>query len=348
MTTTTKPRAVLDTNIIYYLAGVANPSRLRPNWEDLLTQSFSLSLASPTIIEILTKRNLTGKELWTCLDFLYSGRIEDTLQIGYLPFDVRPLEVITRGRDLAALKDLRADALRRKIDCEARFLQFFLLVLVGGFLRVLSEDRLEALSASQQNSLNRQFQAVMEANQEFVLSELEKILNSSSGERNAAKVVEKIFNDLLLAFVRSGLTNYHAIAHGIDFQEVNSCPPELQQQIVTETQNDPLMTQVGTGSPIERLKGKKYRESVNRYCNEVLDDFQAHDTMPPEVLRFFVDRLQHDIISGAKFRKNDVFDMVLAFSVAADDTIFVTNDDDMIVAMKNASPLSFEVCRSLT
>ena len=99
----TTARAVLDTNFLYYLAGVSTESRLRTDWVSLLEKTHSLALASPTIIEVLTRKGFELDDLWICLDVMFSGRICDIIQIGYLPFDVDTLGAVVGARDIQGL-----------------------------------------------------------------------------------------------------------------------------------------------------------------------------------------------------------------------------------------------------
>ena len=344
-----KPRAVVDTNFFYYLAGVESDPRLRPDWQTALEEEHILSLASPTIVEILTRQDMEESKLWTCLDSVFSGRFRDVIQIGYLPFDVEPLEKVARERDREGLRHIQADALRQKVQCEVEFLRFVLMVLLGGFLHALLEDRRADLTGSEQASLALHFEALMEANSDAVAAALTEVLIDGCGTRDATKVVEKTFHNQLKSFAFASLVNLHGIRLGLESQELAEASPELRRQISEAVQADPLLIQLGSweGNPIGVLRKKKFRESVNGYLEEMTADLRHHSTMPAEVLRFFVNRLRRDVLSGAKFRKNDVIDLLLAYSVIVDDTVFVTNDDDVLAAMETASPRSYEVGRSL-
>jgi hypothetical protein len=282
---------------------------------------------------------------------MFSGRIKEVVQIGYLPFDVRPLELIARSRDMNALQRLTQDALAQKVQCEAVLLRFFLITLMGAFLHVLFEDRRKVLSVTQQSSLLSYLRAILEMdpNHDLILRELKIKLEASSGECNSAKVTEEVFQDLLKVFTHLGLVNFYCISHGIDLQELPSSSSEMQLQICRSVENDSLsvMSKAGKRNPIERLKKKPYRKSVDQYFQAMEDDFRSSNVMPPGVLSFFLDRLQADLKSGSKFRKNDVIDFLLIFCLDVNRTVFVTNDDDVLSALKTASPPSYALSQTL-
>lgn len=344
----TKPRAVLDTNLFYYSAGISKDARLRDDWLAILEADYSLSLASPTIIEVLTNPDLDEAQLWTCLDHMFSGRFIDTVQIGYVPFDVNPVRDVAARRDSAALQRLRDDALRLKIAAEAGFLRFVAFGLIAGFLYAVLEDRRDGLSEQQTKSLTLHFKALLESNVELTLGAITNALVEGYARGDVKKTVESRLQDHLASFTHAALASLHIVLAGHRIDDVLEAPPDVQQKIAAAVQADPLYEQVTKAAhPLAVLRKRQFRESVETYLAGMRSDFEAHALMPSDVLDFFVNRLTGNLKSGAKYRKNDVFDLLLAFSVVAKDTVFVSNDDDVIEALETASPRSHALSLSL-
>ena len=344
-----KPRAVLDTNLFYYVVGVFSDPRLRDDWLDMLEVTHALSLASPTVVELLTSQDLEESKLWTYLDEMFSGRFADVVQVGYLPFDVHPLREVAANRDGEGLRQLQEAALRLKIRCEAEFLGFVFMVLLGGFLHVLFENRRKALTGSDQTNLNLHFRALMESNAEFLAATLTSALMTGYIFGDIKKAGDAAFHEQLWCFAYVSLVNLHTVQLGLRLDEVSAASAERQRQIHDAVHADPVLRQLGKNqaNPLELLRQTRYRESVNAYIRQMEADFSGHWIMPSAVLRFFVDRLQANLLSGAKFRKNDVIDLLLTYSTFADDTVFVTNDDGILGAMQVACPASYNLSMTL-
>ena len=344
----TKPRAVLDTNLFYYSAGVSNDPRLRDDWLAVLDEGFSLSLASPTIIEVLTMTGLDDEQVWACLDHMFSGRFADTIQIGFIPFDVNPVCQVAVSHDSMGLQSLREEALRLKIACEAGFLRFVAFVLVFGFLKAVLEDRRGQLSEEQLRILNLHFKALMKSNAEFTLAMITGALVDGYARGDVKKAVDARLQDLLTSFSHLALMKLHMVLEGLGIDEVPDAPLDVQRRIAAAVQADRLYQQVRKADhPLGVLRKKQYRESVESYLTEMRSDFETHDLMPTDVIAFFVNRLTGNLKSGAKYRKNDILDLLLAFSIVAENTVFVSNDDGVLEALETASPASYALSLSL-
>lgn len=344
-----KPRAVLDTNLFYYAVGVSSDPRLRDDWLDVLRTTHTPSLASPTVVELLTHQDFEESRLWACLDEMFSKRFPDFVQIGYLPFDLHPLREVTTNRDGEGLRQLQDAALRLKIRCESDFLRFVFMVLLVGFLHVLFENRRKELTGSNQANLNLHFKALMESNGEFLAATLTSALMTGYSSGDVEKAVDGAFQGQLWCFAYLSLVSLHTVRLGLCLDTVSGASPELQRQIRDAVLADPVFRQLSKNraNPFELLRQGQYRESVNAYIREIEADFRAHWTMPAAVLRFFIDRLQANLNSGAKFRKNDVIDILLAYTTFADNTVIITNDDGILGGLQRACPMSYSLSMTL-
>lgn len=344
-----KSRAVIDTNLFYYLAGVEQTDDLRADWVDVLQEDHFLSLASPTVVEVLTRQGIDEEDLLVCLECLLSDRFVDVVQIGYLPFDVAPLIAAVSHRDHEAIGQLRAFALERKLSCEVDFLRFVLYVLATAFLHVLLEDRRSTLTPEEEAELSRHFLALLESNAAHVREALHRRLQEGYAASGAKRLIEEAFQQLLLAVSHAALVSFHTVRAGVQLPDLPSEPNEVQVQIREAVRADPILhlLERQAKNPLGLLRKKQFREAVTQFVNELAADFEEQSTMPGAALAFFIERLRRDLVSGAKVRKNDVIDLLLAYSVVIEDTVFVTNDGDLIEGLKTASPRSYELCSAL-
>jgi hypothetical protein len=329
--------------------GVSSDPRLRDNWLQLLEATHALSLASPSLVEFLTKQDLAESYLWRGLDEIFSGRFADIVQVGYLPFDVHPLAQIIAKRDKDGLRQLRESALRLKIGCEAEFLRFLFMVLLGGFLHVLFENQRRELTSNDQTSLSIHFTALMKSNAQFLAASLTAALMAGYESGNVKKAVDAAFYDQLWSFAYVSLVNLHTVRLGLRLDEVSEASAERQRQIRDAVHADPVLRQIGNNraNPLEFLRQTRYRESVGAYIRKLETDFKRHWMMPSAVLGFFVDRLQTCLFAGAKFRKNDIIDLLLTYSTFPENTVFVSNDDAILDAMAVSYPASHVLSMSL-
>jgi hypothetical protein len=344
-----RSRAVLDTNLFYYAAGVFSEPRLRDNWLDILKATHDLSISSPTIIEVLTNLDLQQEERWACLEAVFSGQYIDVVQIGYLPFDVTALRQATSSRDTASLDRIHQEALRLKIHCEADFLRFVFMVLIGAFLHVLFADRSGDLTGQQQASLTLHFKALMMSNAEFLRASLFAALTDGYSNRDVKDTVERQFHDLLLSYAYISLVNLHAVKCELSLDQLPTASGTQHKLIQDAVQADPILSQLlqDHANPLALLRKKEYRDSVQSYLREMETDFSTFSLMPVEALRFFVNRLQTGLVSGAKLRKNDAIDLLLAYNTFSADTVFLTNDDRLLAGLMSSSPASHSLSMSL-
>jgi hypothetical protein len=345
----TRGRAVLDTNLFYYATGVFSDSRLRENWLDILKESHDLFISSPSIVEVLTNSNLRPDERWVCLDAMFSGQYSDIVQIGYLPFDTTALQQVTSFRDTNGLDHIRQEALGLKIRCEADFLRFVFMVLLGAFLHVLFVDRSDDLIGQQQANLTEHFKALMVANAEFLRASLFTALTNGYSNRDVKDMVEGQFHDLLFSYAHVSLINLHTVKQGLSLDQLQSASGLQQKLIQDAVQTDPILSQLlkDYANPISLLRKRDYRDSVQSYLGQMEAYFSACSLMPVEALRFFVNRLQTGLVSGAKFRKNDVIDLLLVFNTFHHDTVILTNDNNMLTGLAPASAESHRISMTL-
>ena len=301
------------------------------------------------MVEILTRQGVDEEELLVCLECLLSDQFVDVVQIGYLPFDIAPLGAAVRQGDHQAIGQLRAVALERKLSCEVDFLRFVLYVLSTAFLHVLLEDRRSTLTSEGEAELSRHFLALLESNAAHVRELLSRRLREGYASSNAKRLVEEAFQQLLFAVSHAGLVNLHTVRAGVQLQDLPSEPEEIQAQVVEAVRTDPIfhLLERQAGNPLGLLRKRRYREAVGKFLEELAADFEEQSTMPAAALAFFIERLRRDLVSGAKVRKNDVIDLLLAYTVVLEGTVFVTNDDDILEGLKASSPRSFEVCSAL-
>jgi hypothetical protein len=345
----TRGRAVLDTNLFYYATGIFSDPRLRENWLDILKERYDLFISSPSIVEVLTNSNLQQDERWDCLDAMFSRRYSGVVQIGYLPFDTTDLQEVTSLRDTNGLDRIRQEALGLKIQCEADFLKFVFMVLLGAFLHVLFVDRSAELIGQQQANLTEHFKELMVTNSFFLRESLFTALTNGYSNRDVKDIVEGQFNDLLFSYAHASLINLHTVQQGLSLDQLQSASDVQQKLIQDAVQADPILSQLlnDYANPISLLRKRNYRDSVQSYLGQIEAYFSACSLMPVEALRFFVNRLQTGLESGTKFRKNDVIDLLLVFSTFHHDTVILTNDNNMLTGLASASAESHRISMTL-
>ena len=346
---TARKRIVLDTNLFYYSSGLEVDLRLRGDWADVLRERYSLSLSSPTLVEVLTRSDLGEAQLWSCLDHMFSGLFEDFVQIGYLPFDQVPVRLAAQARDAEALGSLREAALQLRIDCESEFLRFVAFVLIGGLFSVVIEAKHDRLDAEMAGRLNRQLNALLNGNVEMVRESMRSALvqgYAPGGKRD--KIVEDRLQCLFSSFTHVAFVNLHLALHGGAFVGDLQASAPLTSRVMRDVESDEFYGQIKADQhPMSILRKQRHRGAVSNYIDKMREDFCANSLMPQGVLRFFVDHLLAGLQSGTKYRKNDAIDLVLAFSLTASNTLFVTNDERVIAALQTASPESYVASRSL-
>jgi hypothetical protein len=345
----TRGCAVLDTNLFYYATGIFSDPRLRENWLEILMESHDLFISSPSIVEVLTNANLQQDERWICLNSMFSNRYSGVVQIGYLPFDTTELKEVTLSRDATGLDRIRQEALGLKIQCEADFLKFVFMVLLGAFLHVLFVDRSVELIGQQQANLTEHFKALMVSNSVSLRASLFTALANGYSNRDVKDIVEGHFNDLLFSYAHASLINLHTVRQGLSLDQLQSATGDQQKLIQDAVQADPILSQLlkDHANPISLLRKRNYRDSVQSYLGQIEAYFSACSLMPVEALRFFVNRLQTGLVSGAKFRKNDVIDLLLIFSTFHHDTVILTNDSNMLAGLETASAESHRISMTL-
>jgi hypothetical protein len=316
---------------------------------DILKRNHDLYISSPTIVEVLTNPNLQQDKRWECLDAMFSSQYSDIVQISYLPFDTKFLQKATSTRNTIDLCGIRQEALCLKIRCEADFLRFVFMVLFGAFLHVLFEDRSEDLIGQQQASLTGHFKALMVANAEVLRVSLLTALTNGYRNRDVKDIVEGQFYDLLFSYANASLINFHTVKQGLSLDQLQTASGSHQKTIQDAVYADPIRSHLlkNYANPLALLRNRNFRESVQNYLNQIEDYFRECSLMPVEALRFFVNRLQTRLVSGGKFRKNDVIDLLLVFNTISQDTVILTNDNNMLAGLEVASPESHKISMSL-
>lgn len=344
-----KSRAALDTNLLYYAVGYSDEVRLREDWLESLTETYDLALPSPAIVEVLTNGSLKGGEIWTCIDAMVSGCFKEVVQIGYLPFDPTSLAELHDSRDHAELERVRNEALTRKIACEAEFLRFTSYALIGGFMHVVFDERAKGLSPEQRVELVRHFDAMTNGNQQLTLTALAEGLRTGYAEGRPDKASDRVLQRLLQSFAAVALTSLHSVIGGGGYPLPRPAPSDRDfVRALTAAFDDPLYKQIAKGEhPFQLLRKPKYARSVETYLDEMIEDFEREHLMPVNAVRAFIAQLTRAARDGAKFRKNDVLDLLMVFSTVADDTLLATNDDGLLALLEKASPESHKLSLSL-
>ena len=340
---------MLDTNLFYYSSGLEVDRRLRGDWADVLRESYSLSLSSPTLVEVLTRSDLDEAQRWRCLDHMFSGQFEDFVQIAYIPFDQETVRVVAQERDAEALRSLRESALQLKIDREADFLRFVAFSLIGGLFSAVIDAKHELLDEKKAEHLNVHLNALLQGNVEMFRESIRSALvEGYAPGGKPAKIVDKCLQCLFLSFTHAAFVNLYLSLHGLDLVGDLQASPVMASRVMTEVDSDELYSQIRAEQhPMSILRKQPHRGAVKHYLGKMEADFCANSLMPEGVLWFFVDHLLAGVQSGAKYRKNDVIDFVLAFSITASNTLLASNDDRVIDALQRASPESFGTSRRL-
>lgn len=330
-------RIVLDTNAFYTFIGeetlnipTRNHKIKRNAFETLISNpNNEIAISSVTIYEFLVKFRDDIQVIRDVLLFI-NNNIEKIYIDPTLPFDVDDLHELIILPD-SSLSAKICGYMEKKIDVEASFSSFFLGILVAQYtetyLKTNSDIQTQQVFMVYQQRFPIHVRATKDA---FVLA-----LRNGYAQQDAEVVVKNQFNEIIYEFLVSW----------VSFLELVKVHPDPE---ITENELHERFEKLNRENPnlkkIHNKKNDRDNNSLNAWIAKFCRDFSSgNDQQFVSMYKAALKNKRIQIIQidymewimfkmgqkGAKFKKNDILDMLIAIVLKDIDTVLISFDENM-------------------
>jgi len=337
-------RIVLDTNAFYAYFGEKNLNILTPNqkidrdkFNDLISSpNNEIVISTVTIYEFLVKFR-------DDIQIIRNGLLFIKNNIGKIYIDpIMPFEV-DDFRKLLAMSDSNLSStinnyLEKKIDIEASYSSYFLGLLVAQctdmFLKTDTNFQTSQVLMTYLQCVPNNIMATKEV---FVLA-----LRDGYNLHDEEKVVKDRFNEIIYEFLSSWLS----------FLELVKIHPSSE---LTDIELHNLFEKIKSENhilkKIHRIQREKNNlsEWITRYIHSSLEPSDFVKALRCALKKRGVNEIQIKYMDwilakmvnkGAKFSKNDILDMLIAFVLKDSDIVLISFDEDMQDFIENIKHVS--------
>jgi predicted nucleic acid-binding protein len=323
-----KERVVIDTNILYALVDAYQTKDTKVTQLVIAKlKKYQLLVTSASVIEVIVKNKYLNNldVIKKCLKPIIEKEYE-LIDIPYVPIKEEILNIIYKAERLEDVQNQIDDIINLKICREAELLNSILIIVISGIFDVLIENHNYKFDDNVKKK--RQYLLIENLINERVephLSFFKKQLTKGYKYGKSANVAEDSFYFLLSTLIKSFFRDYHMINDSC-FAKDSKCEKILETPFCIFKRNDSTI--------------QKHLITIG---NEIID-YEGMSELTTDALLF---RLKHSYEEGAKIRKNDIFDWLIAFSLDTPNIKIVTVDRGFCNFLKNKHSDSYNLCDDL-
>lgn len=309
-------KVVLDTQLIYHLAGIFVNQDIDNTELEKILASNECCVSSLSIVEIVSRFSENRSEIKKALKPLFD-RAFNLISIGVnntdnmiTKDDINRIYYTPDSEDLSELlKNIKV----KKINYEAETLRFFLYLLLLASIRLIEDqdnsDRLDL------------YEHYLQEEMPEVLSSFRDTLLTGYNNNEIDKVIKPKFTSVFI--------EHHNFILFLKYLAMNQrrCIKKIKISKILDTmKNDPLYIKDSEESPILILK-KVDNANLNKYLSSDLSAFFNQTISNESNIEFINLILEKLLIRGAKFKKNDIIDMLILNNISLNQTNVLTIDE---------------------
>lgn len=336
---------VIDTNVLYSWADVSSNPKLTANQIESLKTKHKLAIASVSIYEVIEKYRSNLPIIKKCFKPLVENGV-NVVQIGFLPFDARTIQTIYYHEG-ERINSLISDAVKLKIEKEAEYCRFYLSLVYSGLVSMLIEENSgHNLSEERMSRIFSQCHAPLVANADFILDNFKATIECGHLLNDAEREVKKQFKNLLEMLFMFLVGNYESFKQ-VDqnsVQDIITDPKEFRKAI----ENSKLLKKVlSSVNLLDAIPRKKFSSVITTYIKFLESKLKLESNITDEVAKFFLLRIEKMLLEGSTFKKNDIIDMLILYSLYLKDYLVLTLDQAFLQYLKTVDDKSYKFCLSL-
>lgn len=337
-------RIVIDTNILYSIVGIHENEKVTNS--TLLNHKLSITTAS--VIEVVVKYRNEIDKIKICLKPIIDSKIE-LISIGHAPVTNDQLKKLYYSESLNEAESTITTLFELKILKEAEFLKFILVIVVLGIFDILRENGYKFSDSKKSSYQTLGIKALIEANEQFFLEYFKDYIAEGYKSGNEQKIVLDAFQTKIINLISIFHFNYHMIKIGAYPRENESADPKLIEELKQSMKDDnfDLIVKKYLDNPIQLIAKKHNDLSFNKYISTIRAGIKDIDSLSTKSTSMIMRKVEKAYKDKSKFRKNDVFDFLIVFSLELPDTQLVTLDKAFATLLKDVDSDSYNLCKSL-
>jgi len=304
--------AVIDTNILYYWAGISTMGNGFPfdKIEDYSAKNTKnkIYVSEISMLELFVHYQKEPETISKCIQHMQDQKIPVLYVDGKTILDTK--KRYSSFQDAVQRKDSRVqdsfivEHRKVKVNIEAEYSFFYLVTLLLGLVNTLKGEY-QFSDGSKDGDFEKRFVEIMEGSREEIIKDFRKTLDDSySNGKNVEKVFKHSFNQVLCKYFEKLIGEYYTTySHsGI----VND--PYIQKAKTLLSQGKSLFVLLKTDEHTRNLV-TQFIEQFSRVFSEYSKNKNVNIT--DRQAKYFIRRLERYLQSGKKMAKNDISDMLI-------------------------------------
>lgn len=337
-------RIIIDTNILYSIAGVSENEKVTKS--DICERKLSITTAS--LVEVVVKYREDIDIIKRCLAPIINESIE-LISIGHTPISTNYLKQLAKANLKSDVQHIIDELIELKILKEAEFLRFVLIIVFSGMVEALREDGYRFDDPTQNDQQLFLVKSLLRANEDFMLSYFKEKIAEGYKKNDEQKVVLEAFNEKLICLLNVFNFNFHQIKTGALPTNGDSLNSEKENLLNASLEKDNFDKKIEkfAKNPIEIVSKKKHHNLFDSFLHEINNGLFDLDSLTKNTLTFVLLKIESSYKNKSKIRKNDAFDFLISFSLGMPNAKIVTLDKAFAKLLKDIDHDSYKLCQTL-
>ncbi|WML52199.1 hypothetical protein RCG17_22850 [Neobacillus sp. PS3-12] len=292
-------------------------------------------------------------------DFITIKKIIETIgedftfiNIGLMPVEDETIYLIKNSKSLTQISNLIREIEEMKIKKEAEFSRLFFYSVLTVLSWCIIEINKEELEASGKiGGVIQHFNAALHGNLNYILEQYRGYLEKGYVEKAPQKRMKKVYEIDIKLFMRLCIALYYNVINDFSIIDMSKNNQKQLDSIFDALDTDKLLKKINIKGISNTFNGPKLKSIIDNTLND-LKEIYSDDTMfsgMEMVVDYFIRKVRKIILNGAKFKTNDISDMLILSSIYAfkeDEVILLTHDKDIKSFLKDTKNDSLEFMNS--
>lgn len=336
-------RIIIDTNILYSLVGLYENEKVNNS----TIKNNELSVTTSSIAEVIVKHHDSLESIKKCIAPIINQEYE-LINIGYAPIENEYFYRINNASHINEVTDIIDVIKKQKIQIEAEFLRFILIIVISGMYEVIREEGYKFNDTNNDQAQLRLVQSLLESNSDLILNYFKNKISNGYIIGKVQQETKQAFQEMISVLLEVFNINYHMVKVGSIY---NSQDDDSIARLTNSIATDDFKSKINKYSenPVSYISKKKNNTILKNFINSMKVGLSDSDKLNEYSLEYILKKIENAFVCGSKIQKNDIFDSLITISLALTDkkTKIATLDKDFIKYLEHVDNDSYQLCKSL-
>lgn len=345
-------KVLLDTNMIYNLVGVGNVNISLESMNKLkkFIDGKQVFVTSVTLIEVITKFSqdfINIKKVFTKINEEF-----DVIQIEFMPFKRKWMIKILSSEHLTDISSTIEEILKLKIMKEAEFVRLYQYAILPIISWTIIESQHENLKENKE-SLKKMISYIRGSilgNINYNLENNIEYLKNGYREKTPQKIMKKSFSEGIREYIYLFKVMQYCAINDVDIVNIENSTEEQISKVREDLKKDKLVCDIKEGKDIDFLRRKEYRKNIKGSINDYQEQISKWPYFKDSgiVFMYFKNKIDKILLENAKFKNNDISDMLILYSLDfCKDLVLISNDNNLKNFLGDIKHRSFSIINKI-